>query len=227
MLELKKFQINLKFKNKYPFNEAVLIDLLQEKGFEKKPIDRNIISVDRSGAPVESEILEDDKLIISSQVKRGVLAVDSTNAQDGIDGINMLIEIFKNNETLGIDLKNDIFHCETILGSLWFSNYSWYPIFKKYGTDKYDLFTEFFNEKVQSYALRISSEIPEEYINESILEYPNYHEIVMTPFNDNPKRVVVNMVYRKTEVDKALDFLQDIETKLSQLIMEMEGDQNG
>ena len=227
MLKVNSYSMSFRFENQYPYNEQILTQLLKEDSLTLKT-DPSILSVDPlTGAPISTLIFENKEFEVSSQNERGVLGVKSDDSINCIKGINLLINYLNTNTDLGINLEEDIKFLETVMVAIWFSKKSWHSVFSQFKPKEYNVFSDFFKEDVENYAIRISSIIPEEFHSKSIIECINFFELSLLPLNTNPKRVKVNYVYRNSNIYNVIEFNENIEEKLSDLLRSMEEVEHG
>ena len=223
MLKTEDFKISFRFNDELPYNEGTLVDLLLKNGFKKKNRKPNTISIDPfTGLQIEEVLLRKGKITITSQNSRGVLGVEAKTTKIGIKGISLLIDLINKNKKVQVTIDEDVKFLEVIFAGIWYSNLNWYPVFQRYYCEKYGIFQNFYDEDIQSYALRLSSVIPVESPTKKIVEFPNFFELQLAPLSKNPKRVKVVHIYRNSDIQKVIEFNDDLEKKLSKLLRNME-----
>jgi hypothetical protein len=220
MLNIDRFLISLHFKTQLAYNEEPLFDTLQELGFRQLDGQKTVSVDPHTGAPIDAIKWEHGDYQILCQNQRGVIRIESTDPEKGIEGMRQLMRIFAQDESIGLDLDSDVRFLETNIKSIWYSSKDWSDVMERFETNESTLFSDFIDDEIRNYSLRISPNKNDE--NENAQGSANHFDMSFTPMDTDPKRIQVLYVYRHKNINKVLEFNTDIKEKIIGLIGQME-----
>lgn len=223
MLSNGSFRISFRFRNQYPCADDYLIDLLKNQ-FDYEDVNQNNLVFDpNTGHQLSIVLLEHEDHRISIQNRRGIIGIETDKPETGKKVIQFIYDLFEKDKKIGIDISKDIRFVEIIYDMKWLSEISWHIVTRN--TKQYDneLFNDFFGDRTQNYQIRISSRIPDDRLNDNVLNIDDFFEISIVPMSANPRRVHINYIYRNFDYERVIKTASKLDEKIRELIMELEG----
>lgn len=223
MLSNGSFRISFRFRNQYPCADDYLIDLLKNQ-FDYEDVNQNNLVFDpNTGNQLSIVLLEHEDHRISIQNRRGIIGIETDKPETGKKVIQFIYDLFEKDKKIGIDITKDIRFVEIIYDIKWLSEISWHIVTRNTKQYDHELFNDFFGDRTQNYQIRISSRIPDDRLNDNVLNIDDFFEISIVPMTANPSRVHINYIYRNSNYDRVMETASELDEKLRDLITELEG----